>query len=242
MAAAVPPSDVAPPWLTSPPGVAFAVAVDGGAPARGVRVLREDELGAAAEALELAGPVLVVVGGAGKMERDELDAVEPVIREALAPFAQAQQATVVDGGTDAGVMRLNGSARANATFALVGVVPAALVASGDRDAKDAAELERHHTHFLFVPGSSWGDESRWLARFAGAIAAGRPSATVLLGGGDVSVRDAEESVAEGRPVLAVTGTGRAADKLASAPSQLIRPVDADPRAVRTALDELFERS
>jgi len=43
--------------------------------------------------------------------------------------------------------------------------------------------------------------------------------TVLINGGNVSRKDIELSVANGRPVIALDGTGRLANELASEPSQ-----------------------
>jgi len=48
---------------------------------------------------------------------------------------------------------------------------------------DAAELERHHTHFVLVPGNEWGDESPWLADVADTLAAGEPSVTIVASSG-----------------------------------------------------------
>jgi hypothetical protein len=89
---------------------------------------------------------------------------------------------------------------------------------------------------VLVPGSEWGDETGWLAAIAGAFAGSAPSLTVVVNGGDVARRDAEASVAARRPVLALAGSGRTADALATAASGLVRsaPFD-DPEAVATAL-------
>jgi len=81
-----------------------------------------------AEALEAAGlpspgPVLVVVGGAGRLDAAELRRLTPLFRDGLVPALERVGAVAVDGGTDAGVMRLLGDARedSSASFPLVGV-------------------------------------------------------------------------------------------------------------------------
>jgi hypothetical protein len=100
---------------------------------------------------------------------------------------------------------------------LVGVVAETLACRpGEEVAGAAAPLEPNHTHFVLVPGSSWGDEAPWLARLAGAIAGLRPSVTVLVNGGEMSLTDVAESIAAGRPVLVTVGTGRLADELGAA--------------------------
>jgi hypothetical protein len=48
------------------------------------------------------------------------------------------------------------------------------------------------------------------------IAAGAPSVTVLVNGGDIALQDVANSVAAARPVLVINGTGRAADRIAAA--------------------------
>jgi hypothetical protein len=53
---------------------------------------------------------------------------------------------------------------------------------------------------------------------ANAIAGENPSVTLLVDGGEVSWIDAKASIAAGRPVIAVAGTGRVADELAGARS------------------------
>jgi SLOG in TRPM, prokaryote len=146
---------------------------------------------------------------------------------------------VVDGGTDAGVMRLMGRARAEtgAAFPLVGVAAAGTISlpGVPPPRPDAAPLEPNHTHFVLVPGSTWGDEARWLARVASALAAGAPSVTVLVDGGETAWEDAAVSVEAGRPVIAVSGSGRAADTLVGA----IRGEASDGRARELAISGLL---
>jgi hypothetical protein len=180
---------------------------------------RSEDLPDVVEALGLGAPrpVLVVVGGAaGLSEQIALECA--ACTDDLVAAADATGAAIVDGGTDAGVMRMVGRAhaRAGTDVPLVGVIVRALAALPDEPAAgDAAPPEPNHTQIVLVPGASWGDEAPWIARLATAIAGGRPSVTVLLNGGDIAWTDVAESVAAGRPVLAVAGTGRTADTLAT---------------------------
>lgn len=169
--------------------------------------------------LDVGRPVLVVVGGAAGLDDHAKQRLGGLFSDVLVPVANEWNAAVIDGGTDSGVMQLLGQAAAKApSFPLVGVVAEKLVALPGDDAEpgEGSTLECHHTHFVLVPGSAWGDESPWLARAATEIAAGAPSVTVLVNGGQITLRDAANSVAAGRPVLAVKGTGRAADRIAAA--------------------------
>jgi hypothetical protein len=210
------------------------------------RVERLEELESALGGLGLgqARPTLVLVGGAEGIEEDDIAELEPFFTE-LARTADQLGAAVVDGGTDAGVVRLMGRARAESkgSFPLVGVVAEALAApSGAAAEGDAAPLEPNHSHFVLVPGIRWGDEVVWIAQVAGLLAGDCPSLTLLVNGGDVSVDDVAESVRVGRPVLVVGGTGRAADTLAAAlrdeaPNEQVRALASSPLVHASELGE-----
>lgn len=181
-----------------------------------VRITSKAELGGAG--LPRGRPVLVLVGGAAGMPRADLDVVERVLRD-LVPLLDERGAVVVDGGTDTGVMRAVGRARAAAggRFPLVGVAAEVAV--------DLAEFEPNHTHLLLVPGAAWGDESPWLADVADLVAGPRPSLTVLVNGGAISFQDAEHSLGHDRPLVVLRGSGRTADAIAEG---------ADPRSTAIA--------
>lgn len=187
-----------------------------------IRVHRSTELSVALGELGLhpPRPTLVLVGGAGRMSDTDLARLRPLFVEALAPLAEALGAFVVDGGTDAGVMRLMGQARAEtgATFPLIGVAAEGTVTfpNAIRSRPEAWPLEPHHTHFVLVPGSNWGDEAPWIARVANALACESPSVTVLVNGGEIAFEDVSQSIKAGRPVVIIAGSGRTADTLAAA--------------------------
>jgi len=165
-------------------------------------------------------PVLVLIGGASNLTDSDQRLLRSLFIKVLAPLAQTLNAVVIDGGTDTGIMQMMGRARTRtrSTFPLIGIAPVGLVALPGQalPRPDAAYLEPHHTHFFLTPGQSWGDESEWIAQFATAIAADEPSVTLLINGGEVSWIDARENVEEGRPVIAIAGSGRTADALATA--------------------------
>jgi SLOG in TRPM, prokaryote len=176
-------------------------------------------------------PVIVIIGGASKLSDADFQRVRRLFFEVLAPIAQKWQACVVDGGTDAGIMRLMGQARTaiGGDFPLVGVTPIDLAClPGQPPASpDAATLEPHHTHFLLVPGSNWGDESDDLAQVATALAGKLPSVTLLINGGEVTWQDAAQSIQSGRSLITIDGSGRTADLLAAG----LRGEPTDIRAV-----------
>jgi SLOG in TRPM, prokaryote len=188
-----------------------------------VTVSKTAELGKALEQLGLSNsrPVLVIVGGASQISEADFLRIQSLFVEILAPIAESLGAYVVDGGTDAGVMRLMGNARSqiNGKFPLIGVAPTAKVILPDQThilSDDATLLEPHHTHFVLIPGSNWGDESPWIVKVATVLANGAPSVTVLINGGEISFIDVLNSVIAERLVMVIAGSGRTADKLVSA--------------------------
>lgn len=213
----------------------------------------------AALGLPAPRPVLAMVGGAGGLSDDVTRILGCVFTDLIAPAIRSRQAVAVDGGTDAGVMRLLGESRAaGSPFPLVGVAALGTVTyPGHTGANpDAAPLDRHHSHFVLAPGDTWGDEVPYLAAVVSHLAAGRPSVTVLANGGEIALVDVEHSLAQGRPVLVLAGTGRAADTIASAvadpahcrderlaamaASPLVRVVDVtDHTTVAAELDHLL---
>lgn len=187
-----------------------------------VRVEDAEELEGALQGLDLGGgrPVAVLVGGAAGMDGPEVDALAQVLSTAVLP-ALEEGSAVVDGGTDAGVMRAAGRALASSRrpLALVGVAAEGTVAvpDGSDTAPGAVVLEPGHTHAVLVPGREWGDESVWIDLVATSVAAGLPSVTVLANGGSISGVDVERSIARNRPVVVLAGSGRLADEIADAP-------------------------
>jgi hypothetical protein len=159
------------------------------------------------------------VGGASKVSEADLSRLRLLFVKVLAPLAEELGASVVDGGTDVGVMQMMGQARAEtaATFPLIGVTPVGKVALPDRipSSSKVTALEPHHTHFVLIPGSNWGDESPWLARVASVLASGAPSVTVLVNGGEIAWKDVSENLKANRRLLVIAGSGRLADTLAA---------------------------
>jgi SLOG in TRPM, prokaryote len=239
---------------------AFDVRFPDGRAASAVRLAQEDDVVSAVRELGLgdAPACLVVIGGADAMSDEEIAQAEPVVRDALVPTAERLGAVVIDGGTDTGVMALMGRARtaAGASFPLVGVVVDRLAELPEGDLSDgSAPLEPNHSHFVLVPGSSWGDEAAALSRLAATVAP-RRSATVVLNGGELSEQDVSMSIERGRPVIAVAGSGRFADSLAAATrggaagaqteslaaSGIVRAIDAeDLDAVVAVIDNLLTK-
>ena len=112
-------------------------------------------------------------------------------------------------------------------FPLVGVTPEELITwpRGPRSTKflwwgkQRWQLESHYSHFILVPGSQFGDESTWISDTAILLSKDHQSVTILINGGEVSRKDIELSLEDGRPVIALGGTGRLANDLAIEPDR-----------------------
>ncbi len=199
----------------------FRLATSNGLMVPAIRVESAKDLSKAMDELGFHNPhpILVILGGAGKMSEIDLNRLRSLFVKVLAPVVEKLGASVVDGGTDFGVMQMIGQARAeiSATFDLIGVTPVGKVAlPGQIPPQQVAALEPNHSHFVLIPGSDWGDESPWLADVATVLAKKAPSVAVLVNGGKVSRKDVSENLKANRPVLAIDGSGRLADTLTAA--------------------------
>jgi len=171
-------------------------------------------------------PVIVLIGGS--MDKQQVEVTRGAI-QTIAEIAEEMKAIVICGGTDMGIMAEIGQIRSRKghKFPLVGVTPEALVTwpSGPRSTKflwwgnQRWQLEPHYSHFILVPGSQFGDESPWIVDTATLLSKEHRSVTILINGGEISRKDIELSLEKGRPVIALSRTGRLADELARQPER-----------------------
>ena len=206
-----------------------------------------DERSNLAQALEELGlkgryPVIVLIGGV--LDEHQADVTRRAI-EMIARTAENMRAVIICGGTDMGVMAEIGQTRLRKRykFPLVGIAPEELVTwpGGPHSTKvlwwgnKRWQLESHYSHFILVPGSQFGDESPWIINAATLLSNGRQCVTILINGGEVSRKDIELSLKNGRPVIALSRTGRLADELARQPERdkliTVIPANAEQRIV-----------
>jgi TRPM family ion channel len=171
-------------------------------------------------------PVIVLIGG-------DIDKQQAVVTlqavQTIARIAEDLHAVVVCGGTNMGVMAEIGQIRRQQhyKFPLVGVAPEGLVTwpGGPYSTKflwwgiKRWQLESHYSHFILVPGSQFGDESSWIVDTATCLSKDHQSVTILINGGEISRRDIDLSLEYGRPVVALSRTGRLADEFARQPDR-----------------------
>lgn len=170
--------------------------------------------------LESGYPVIVLIGGA----IDKLQAPATLrAMQTIAKLAHEMKILVICGGTDMGVMAKIGQLRSQNTytFPLVGITLEDLVSwpGGPQSTKflwwgrDRWQLEPHYPYFILVPGSHFGDESPWIVDAARIFSKGSRSVTILINGGEISRKDIQLSLEEGRQVIALSQTGRLADEI-----------------------------
>ncbi len=200
----------------------FPIPLADGSEAVAIRVDLRSELPAALQKLGLQAPrpAMALIGGASHMEPHDYAVLRQIFTQAIARAAVEVGAAVIDGGTEKGIMQLIGRARheLQAGFPLVGVAPfLKLDLPGMcHDPPASAQPAAHHTHFILVPGTAWGDESPWLAKVTTLLAGHHPSISLMANGGEITWQDAVESVREQRLTVALKGSGRLADRIAAA--------------------------
>lgn len=173
-------------------------------------------------------PVLVLVGGAGFMDREVDENAEKLARRlrrvmdlAVVRSVEQSRAVVLTGGTAHGLMRLAGECfRDRGAVALIGVAPRkkVTVEPDPREVGDArTSLDVNHDGFVLTAGEEWGAETEALFGLAQHLAgSGRAGLVVLANGGDVARQEASRFLEAGWPVMTLLGTERAADDLAHA--------------------------
>jgi len=209
-------------------------------------------------------PTIFITGGAGAMSQDDIQKTRELIDECIAAFAEEKRITIIDGGTEAGVMDMIGDSRRkhNYKFPLIGVSPLEKVEyPGFRGSAAEAELQSGHSHFVLVESDEWGGETNTIIALTKEIAAQKaPMVGILINGGKIAEREAylASAIGENRmPLIIIDGSGRTADNISTAfktqrtDSELIRAIikGADLRltalhdgkeALRKELDKVFD--
>lgn len=195
-------------------------------------------------------------GGASKMSPASQEALLHLL-DALALLAdRGARFAVGDGGTKAGLMEAAGRARAKSgnRFPLLGVAPAPEITTTGEP--DKVPLDPNHSHVVVVddpgwaerkaaagerPNDYWGSEIEAMYTIFGRLADGRPSATIVANGGDNTLEEVRQNLAQGRRMIVVEGSGRAADAVVSVLTGRSGTGDDDGR-LRALADRLDVRS
>jgi hypothetical protein len=160
--------------------------------------------------------IIVVHGGASKMEEDLVTAVRRFVVAGLAPLAQERRLLIVDGGTHIGASQLMGEARqqTGGSYPLLGVVPYRFASypGGPAAENERVPLSPDHSHFIFVTGMEFGVESRLLVGLLRA--SGKPGVALIINGGDIVLKEVLTHAEQGNRIVTLAGSGRIADCLA----------------------------
>lgn len=183
-------------------------------------------------AIPLPSTLLLLMGGAqfsSALHKKLLD----LFINGIARAAIAADAAIIDGGTEAGIMKLIGLAMAHQgrSSHLLGVAPSQPVTYPGKPVTDAADdtvpLDPNHANFVLVRSAQWGDETEMMYRLAAYLSRHCPSLAVLINGGAIARRETLYNVRQGRSIVVVEGSGRLADTLATHWREGTMPTD-DP--------------
>lgn len=209
-------------------------------------------------------PTIFISGGASAMSDEDIERTRVLIDECISAFAEEKKITVIDGGTQAGVMDMIGDSRRerNYKYPLIGVSPLDKVEyPGFKGTSSEAILQDGHSHFVLVDSDEWGGETNMIIALTKAIANQQaPMVGILINGGKIAEREAYLASASGEnrmPLIIIDGSGRTADNISTAfktqhtGSAIIRAIikGADLRitglhdgaiALRKELDKVFD--
>jgi len=188
------------------------------------------------DALDLAAfnGVVVLEVSADSMPGDVFEATRTLFTQGLAPFAERRQLLVVDGGTHAGGYLAMGDARrlAGGSFPLLGICPEHKVSyPGGPEPDDSRwPLNGAHTHFALVDGRNFGNESELLVstirgsrkRGVAIVVNCRPESSIVQHEIPLHAR-------QGNAIIAVRGSGGAADALLDTTSAFFQLMPAGSR-------------
>ena len=194
-------------------------------------------------------PVIVLIGDG--IDKQQAAATRRAIKT-IAGIAANLNAVIICGGIDMGVMAEIGHIRwkSGYTFPLIGIAPEQLVTWTDGPhttkfllwGEKRWQLEPHYSSFILVPGNQFGDESPWIFDAATIVSKGHRSVTILINGGEVSRKDIDFSLRKGRPVIALSRTGRLADEIARQPNRheliTVVPANAEQRIIEIIQNSL----
>ena len=158
---------------------------------------------------------IVLHVGAGSMSQEIEKAAQELFIKGLVPVAEKRQLLVIDGGTESGGMRAMGNARrgSGSTFPLLGICPQGPITFSGKAFTDglSVELNASHSHFVFVEGDNFGDESDLIVDTLHG--SGKPGVVMVVGGGNIVHKEVVLHAQKGNSLIVVRNSGGTADKL-----------------------------
>lgn len=170
---------------------------------------------------------IFVMGGAGEISPEDMQRIQSVLSKAISEVAIQKEGNILvgDGGTKSGVMIATGKARRiaaqyNANFSLVGVFPKEEVMDLGNPNKQT-EIDPNHSHAVPVGSDpkdigqygAWGNETKKMYEVFGNLSEGKPSVGIVVNGGKITVNEVIENLKQGRSLIVLKGSKRAADNI-----------------------------
>ncbi len=164
--------------------------------------------------------LIMIAGGASEMDEQVISKLARLFRQGIAPVAISMGAMIIDGGTQAGVMKTIGEAVSaqQQRLILLGVSAESRVIYPGKVVKAEGQagtpLDPNHSHFILVETGTRGGETETMYGLADLCSTTCSSVAILSNGGPVTIEEIAQSVLQQRPVIVITGSGRFADDLA----------------------------
>ena len=195
-------------------------------------------------------PVIVLTGGYILPQHAQ---TTQIAIQAIAAFAEKNGVLVICGATELGIIGAIAQTRLahGYRFPLLGITLEKLVSwpGGPQPKrflwwkKELWPLSTGYSHFILAPGEKFGEDSPWIAEAATYLSRGNKSLTIVINGGNVARKDVALSLQTGRPVVALSGTGRLADEIANDPNKpaltLAVPAE-DEQALRKEMENQLQ--
>lgn len=195
------------------------VAFPTGQQAQIVRATHHDTPEWVLNALALLRPkaLLILNGGTATLVDPLANQLRRTLQDGLARLVAEEQITVITGGTDAGIFQLfgQGLARWGRSAPCIGVAVETLVTWPGKP-QGEAPLEPNHSHFVLTAGNRWGAETTTMYALIAALAHQCPSVTVFAGGGQITIAEMQQNVAQEHTMIFLAGSGRATDAVLAA--------------------------
>jgi hypothetical protein len=164
---------------------------------------------------------ILITGGASAMDKESDDKLFPLLMNGVVHPATSLDALIIDGGTQTGVMALIGLGVAQQQHKppLLGVAADGMVLYPGKTTGASAyavPLDPNHSHFVLVETDIWGVETETMYELVQFLSREHSSVAILVNGGEIARREALYNVRQGRPLIIIEGSGRAADEIAHA--------------------------
>lgn len=172
--------------------------------------------------LEIPPPRMTIIlnGGTSTLDKTLQQKLTVLLQDGLARIVCEENITVITGATDAGIFSIFGQGleKWRGEPVCIGVAVKNLVTWPGRAPKwipafnkNRVALESHHSHFVFVDGQDWGDETEIMYALMETLSRNCSSLGVFVGGGGITLNEMEANVAQNRQMILISGSGRTTD-------------------------------